>query len=140
MPTSKILVDSSFLIALYDKDADEYNEVKEIARLYRGQFLVPQVVLTEVIYLLKRETGVQGAAQFLEEFNESQPDLQDITVTDLRRVKEIMQHYPTAKLDFVDCCIMALSERLKITLVCTLDKRDFGIFRPKHCDYLEILP
>jgi predicted nucleic acid-binding protein len=140
MPLSKILVDSSFLIALYDQDSDVYREVREIAKLYRGQFLVPQVVLTEVIYLLKRETGVQGAVAFLEEFNRSQPDLQDVTVEDLKRVQEIMQQYASARLDFVDCCIMALSERLNVTQVCTLDHRDFGIFRPKHCDYLEILP
>jgi predicted nucleic acid-binding protein len=39
-----------------------------------------------------------------------------------------------------DCCIMTLSERLNITQVCTFDQRDFLIFRPKHCDYLDILP
>lgn len=140
MPLSKLLVDSSFLIALYDQDSDVYREVKEIAKLYRGQFLVPQVVLTEVLYLLKRETGVEGTVTFLEEFSKSQPELQEKTVEDLRRVQAIIQQYASAKLDFVDCCIMALSERLNVTQVCTLDQRDFSIFRPEHCDYLEILP
>lgn len=134
MPPSKILVDSSFLIALYDQDSDDYKEAREIARFYRGQFLVPQVALTEVIYLLKRETGVQGAVDFLEEFIDSQPDLQDVTVDDLKRVQDIMRQYATARLDFVDCSIMALAERLNITQVCTLDRRDFSIFRPSHCD------
>lgn len=137
---SKILVDSSFLIALYDKDAKVYDEVQEIAQLYQGLLLVPQVVLTEVVYLLKRETGVNGASVFLEDFSNSNPALQDISVSDLKRVKEIMQQYATAKFDFVDCCIMALSERLNITQVFTLDQRDFSIFRPKHCNHLEILP
>jgi len=140
MPTSKILVDSSFLIALYDRAADEREAVNEIARLYSGQFLVPQVVLTEVVYILKRETGVQGAIYFLDSFTRSKPDLQDVIVEDLIRVQEIMQQYADAKLDFVDCCIMALSERLNITQVCTLDQRDFSMFRPRHRDYLEILP
>ncbi len=140
MPPSKILIDSSFLIALYDRDADEYEECREIAKLYRGQFLIPQVVLTEVIYLVKRNMGVPGAVSFLNEFNNSQPDLLEITLEDLTRVKEIMQQYESAKLDFVDCCIMALSERLNISQVCTLDQRDFSIFRPNHCDYLEVLP
>ena len=52
MPLSKILVDSSFLIALYDQDADEHLEVTEISDLYGDQLIVPQVVLTEVVYLL----------------------------------------------------------------------------------------
>lgn len=140
MPPSRILVDSSFLIALYDHDSDMHREAGEIAKLYRGQFLVPQVALTEVVYLLKRETGLPGVVAFLEDFSKSQPDLQDITVEDLQRVQTIMQHYASAKLDFVDCCIMALSERLTVTQICTLDHRDFGIFRPNHCDHLELLP
>jgi predicted nucleic acid-binding protein len=135
-----ILVDSSFLIALYDRNSKSYGAAKETARINRGRYLVPQVVLTEVIYFLKRETGVQGALQFLEEFNASQPYLQDVTVTDLQRVKEIMQQYASSRLDFVDSCIMALSERLAITRVCTLDRRDFTIFRPKHVTTLELLP
>ncbi len=60
--------------------------------------------------------------------------------TDLRRARQIMQQYEKADLDFVDCCIMALSERLKITSVYTFDRRDFVIFRPTHVDYLELLP
>jgi hypothetical protein len=51
-----------------------------------------------------------------------------------------MTQYADANLDFVDCCIMALSERLQVRQICTLDRRDFSIFRPTHCDYLELLP
>ncbi|MCD4684394.1 MAG: hypothetical protein K8S97_00470 [Anaerolineae bacterium] len=51
-----------------------------------------------------------------------------------------MAEYDTARFDFVDCCIMALTERLNITQVCTFDRRDFSIFRPIHCDYLDLLP
>lgn len=140
MPASRILIDSSFLIALYDKTADEHEEVNAVAKLYRAQFLVPQVVLTEVLYLVKRETGIRGAIQFLDEFLGSQAYLQEVTVPDLIRVKAIMQHYTSAKIDFVDCCIMALSERLNITQVGTLDKRDFTILRPKHVNTLDLLP
>jgi predicted nucleic acid-binding protein len=51
-----------------------------------------------------------------------------------------MGQYWTARLDFVDCCLMAMAERLNITKVCTFDRRDFNIFDPKHCDALEFLP
>ena len=61
-------------------------------------------------------------------------------LADLQRARAIMAAYPEADLDFVDCCLMALSERLKITQICTFDRRDFSIFRPQHCDYLELLP
>ncbi len=59
---------------------------------------------------------------------------------DVIRAAQIMERYADARFDFVDCCIMALAERLNITQVCTFDRRDFSIFRPTHCEHLELLP
>jgi predicted nucleic acid-binding protein len=140
MALSKVLVDSSFLIALYDVDSAQRLDALEIADLYKGRFLIPQVSLTETLYLIRREMGISGAVLFLETFGHSNPNLQSIIVDDLLRAKDIMHQYAYAKFDFVDCCIRALSERLNVTQVCTFDVRDFSIFRPKHCDSLELLP
>jgi predicted nucleic acid-binding protein len=35
---------------------------------------------------------------------------------------------------------MGVAERLNITRIYTFDKRDFGVFRPKHTQYLELVP
>jgi len=70
----------------------------------------------------------------------TQVQLTGLSILDVERAHEIMKTYPDAKFDLVDTGIMALSERLQITKVCTFDRRDFSIFRPKHCDYLELLP
>ncbi|AKV66261.1 hypothetical protein VL20_1074 [Microcystis panniformis FACHB-1757] len=43
-------------------------------------------------------------------------------------------------LDFTDAAIIAIAERLTITRVYTLDRRDFSIIRPSHCDYFELFP
>jgi predicted nucleic acid-binding protein len=51
-----------------------------------------------------------------------------------------MVTYADAEMDLVDCCIMAMSEWLNIEEIATFDRRDFGMFRPKHCDYLTLLP
>ncbi len=58
----------------------------------------------------------------------------------MARMQVIMEQYGDAKFDFVDVAIMAISERLNIQQICTFDRRDFSIFRPIHCDYLELLP
>lgn len=29
---------------------------------------------------------------------------------------------------------------LAITRICAFDRRDFSIFRPRHCDYYDLLP
>lgn len=66
--------------------------------------------------------------------------LEAMTVEDLVRVQQILEQYADNQLDFTDAAIIATSERLLITRVYTLDRRDFSIIRPKHCDYFEILP
>ncbi len=63
-----------------------------------------------------------------------------IELDDLRRVREIAIAYADAEFDIVDCCIMAIAERLNITRIATFDRRDFSVFRPSHCEYFELLP
>ncbi len=64
----------------------------------------------------------------------------ELTEQDMTRMQAIMGQYEDAQFDFTDTALMALSERLNITKVYTFDRRDFSIFRPRHCNYLELLP
>lgn len=66
--------------------------------------------------------------------------IQGITQSDMMQIQQIMTQYADAEFDFADVSIMALAERLQITRIYTFDRRDFSIFRPTHCDYLELLP
>ena|SRR5579859_3632918 len=140
MASSALLLDSSFLFALNNVD-DTYHRraTQYIGRDNRRQ-VIPDVVLTEVAYLLKTNVGQNAVLDFLDELITPGISLQALSPTDVIRAREIMATYADARLDFVDCCIMALSERLEVTRVCTFDRRDFAIFRPKHCPYLELLP
>lgn len=140
MPLSKVLVDSSFLYAFFDEKNVRHQEAVLINNLYRGQLVVPFVVLTEVAYLCRREAGVPAVLKFMDGIIAAQPQLEAVLFPDLARAREIMAIYKDSRLDFVDCCIMALSERLTISIVCTFDHRDFNIFRPSHVNHLEILP
>jgi predicted nucleic acid-binding protein len=53
---------------------------------------------------------------------------------------DILEKYSDSRIDFVDACIMALAERLSITRILTFDHRDFGLYRPAHCEAFELLP
>jgi predicted nucleic acid-binding protein len=55
-------------------------------------------------------------------------------------VHEILEQYADNQLDFTDAAIVAIAERLAITRVYTLERRDFSIIRPSHCDYFELFP
>lgn len=90
--------------------------------------------------MLYKSVGQHAVIGFMRMVTQGSYQLVAPQVEDIDRAREIMARYSSAKLDFVDCCIMALSERLNVTRVCTFDRRDFSIFRPKHCDYLDLLP
>ena len=135
-----VLVDSSFLCALYDKYDVGHSAASQFMKSNRVIRIVPQVILPEVTFLLNRSGGQPVVEFFLQSFEATKPRLESLQLADFRRVREILRTYPRARLDFVDCCIMAMSERLNITRVCTFDRRDFPIFRPTHCDFLELLP
>jgi predicted nucleic acid-binding protein len=51
-----------------------------------------------------------------------------------------MDQYADGALGFVDACIIALAERLRITRVLTPDQRRFRFMRPRHCTAFEIVP
>jgi predicted nucleic acid-binding protein len=139
MPRSRILVDSSFLYALYDLNDDLHDEAVDGIEP-DADMLIPQVVLVETTYLFKERSGVPAAVKFLDALIQSQTPLESITYFDLSRARDIMSTYADARFDFVDCCIMALAARLNITQIYTFDRRDFSIFRPQHCPHLELLP
>jgi predicted nucleic acid-binding protein len=131
------LVDTSYLVAISTQTV-EAERLSTTARPYR--LLIPQVVLVEATYFLMKRAGVRAALTMLDTILDNEITTPILERSDLHRVREIMAQYADAPFDFVDCCIMALAERKNIQTVLTLDRRDFTIFRPKHCEYLQILP
>ena len=66
--------------------------------------------------------------------------IESVTIEDLSRIQQILEIYADNHLDFADAAITAIAERLAITCIYTLDRRDFSIIRPNHCDYFELFP
>jgi hypothetical protein len=137
---NRVLIDSSFLYALYNQTDLNHPVAQKFAKSSSYAYVVPEVALTEVTYLLMRTGGVAAVSRFLASVVKGRIPLESVTYTDIERANSVMTTYVDAKFDFVDCCIMALSERLNIRQICTFDRRDFTMFKPNHCDYLELLP
>lgn len=134
------LVDASYLIALgYPLDRNHEN-AKHFAAENETNLLIPDVVLAETIYNLRRLGGIVATVSFSTLLAAESPQFVPLTVTDFIRAIALMDRYRDAELDFVDCCLTALAERLHITQICTFDRRDFAMIRPKHSEYFELLP
>ena len=51
------------------------------------------------------------------------------TVYNLGRILALMEKYRALPMDFADACLVTMSEEEKDSLVVTLDKKDFSIYR-----------
>ena len=135
------LLDTGFLYAQLNGKDSWHAEVSASAKIAEREIIIlPIPVITEVTYLLQRDLGIEAVSTFLENLDETDLVLETPTTEDYKRAAEILRKYNDANIDFVDACIVAIAERLNITKILTIDRRHFGIFKPKHCEAFEIFP
>lgn len=133
------IADTGFIVALVDRQDSYHQDVKAIY-LQQKEIIVPQSVLAEVAYLLGRAAGISAVVQFLRSLKTSRFELTALTEEDIARIGDILEEYQDSRIDFVDASVMAIAERLNLTIVLTLDRRDFSLYRPQHCPALTLLP
>ena len=56
------------------------------------------------------------------------------------RIAELVHTYRDLPLGTVDASVVAAAERLKISTIATLDRRDFSVVRPAHVEAFELIP
>jgi predicted nucleic acid-binding protein len=134
------LLDTSFLFALADRSDRHHAEVMGIAQTLAEPLILPVPVLPELCYLLHSRLGHPAMRQFLSELASGDVELETISREDLARINDLLIEYADARLDFADAALVSIAERRGVTRVLTLDRRDFGLIRPRHCPYFEILP
>jgi len=134
------LVDTSTLLAIADRRDGAHRRVVRLIFELPDELIVPGSVLPEADYLISERVGAGVAIRVLEGIARGDMKLEPVTNADLQRALELMRQYADSNIGFVDASIVALAERLGIRRVLTLDRRHFGLIRPRHCPALEILP
>ncbi len=134
------VADTGFVVALLNRSDVYHEDVTRIYQRFWAPILLPQTVLAEVAYLVGRVTGVRGVARFLHLLPASRFHLIALQDRDVVRVAEILERYAESRIDFVDASVMAVAERFHCCTVLTLDRRDFQLYRPRHCDFFHLLP
>jgi uncharacterized protein len=87
-----------------------------------------------------KRLGHQAMRHFVSSLTTKAVQIESVTLEDLIRINKILEQYADSQLDFTDATIVAIAERLMISRIYTLDRRDFSIIRPNHGDYFELLP
>jgi uncharacterized protein len=102
--------------------------------------LIPATVIAEVGYLLNREAGPRVESLFLRSIAGGGFQPVDLTETDYFRMAQLVAKYGDLPLGTTDASVVALSERLKLAEVVTLDHRHFSVVRPDHVSTFTLLP
>jgi uncharacterized protein len=102
--------------------------------------VVPAPVLVELDYMLTRELGADAFPKLLDTIQAGELDVEDLTAGDYNRAAELMRTYADLEVGFVDCAVLAVTERLGESKLATLDHRHFGTMRPRHVEALGLLP
>ena len=63
-----------------------------------------------------------------------------LTEADYQRIIELVERYADMGIGTVDASIVAAAERLGITTVATLNRRDLAVVRPTHVDAFDLVP
>lgn len=135
-----ILIDTNFLLAMAFPKDPNHRKARESMRDLREKRIISAAVLPEIFYMLTVRMHYGAATHFFQSVQHAAFQIEALTIDDMRRMSEIMMEYEDNAFDFVDTSIMALSERLQISDVYTFDRRDFVVFRPKHCEALVLFP
>ena len=134
------IFDTGFLLAVFNAEDSFHEQCKTAYNKEADYALLPDVVLPELAYLIKRELNLKALITFLRLIAEGQYGLTRTTENDLNRAAEILEKYNDNNIDLVDAVIVAMPERLEITKILTVDRRHFSVFKPVHCENFMLLP
>lgn len=124
--SSYFLVDTGILVALFNKNDNYHLQVYSFLKNSPAVMVTTVACITETMHLLPRNWKVQNdlllmISQGIIECEHLQPE-------DFTRIAELNIQYADLPGDFADLALIAISERLEINAIATLDS-DFDVYR-----------
>ncbi|MGH3547360.1 MAG: type II toxin-antitoxin system VapC family toxin [Pseudonocardiaceae bacterium] len=135
-----VIVDAGPLYAYIDADDTHHQRCAEFLTGHGGTLIVPQLVITEVCYLVQTRLGTRAELLFLGDLASGAFSVEPVAAADWFRVIELVDTYRDFPLGVVDASVVVCAERLGISDVATLDHRHFHPMRPAHVPHFTLLP
>lgn len=114
------------IIAYYSADDKHHREVQRFFELCTSQVVTTVACVTEAMHLLADDWRVQN--EFLLQLSNGIFNCEHLQNQDFSRITELNRRYIDINPDFADLALVAISERLDISAIATLDA-DFDIYR-----------
>ncbi len=133
-----VLVDAGPLVALIHADDREHGRCKKVLDSLHDSMGTVWPALTEAMYLLSFSSRAQDALWELIEMQAVQ--ILSLDAGDIPRMRELMRKYRDLPMDLADAALVRVAEREKLRRVFTLDRRDFGVYRPARIGRFSVMP
>lgn len=135
-----LVADSGAIYALYDKKDRHHAAAVRALDRERGAIVIPSAILGELDYLLREHLGIGAEIDLLESLINGAFTLENLTVEDVVRCRELLSTYHNLDLGLADAAVIATAERLAIDRIFTVDERDFRAVRSKRGRPFVLLP
>jgi predicted nucleic acid-binding protein len=139
-----VLLDTGPLVAMMDRSDRHHRRCVRLLEELPPPLLLPSTVIVEACWVVNSHVGPIAQAALLDalslDISRGRYTLVELAGVDLLRMAELARGYRDLRLDPTDASVIAMAERLGIKQVATLDRRDFGVVRPRHVDAFQLLP
>ena len=135
-----LVLDTGPIVAALNMADPDHERCAALLTTSGEDLVVPVPVLVEVDYWLCKLSGPDVWQGFAAEVANGVYRLEPLYESDLVRAADLEVTYADLRLGLVDAAVIAVCERLTEPKVATLDRRHFGVVRPRHCTRLDLLP
>ena len=123
-----VVVDSGFLIGLFDDTDPLHGRCRSFLKDYRGRFLSTEAVLTEALALLSSAQQLRCLAWLGDAAGADLLEI-DRRPLDFRSLEKLVRKYSDQPMDFADASVVLLAARTGVREILTADRRDFAVYR-----------
>ena len=127
-----VLVDTGLLVAFYDAADRHHDSVVEFFTSCSARLITTVGCVTEVMWLLASSWQVQN--EFLHHLTRGFYVCEPLLAEDLSRIADLNEQYADLPGAFPALALIAISERLNIAAIATLDP-DFDIYRRSRKEF-----
>jgi predicted nucleic acid-binding protein len=122
----QILVDTGFLVALYDKREPMHRRCLQIYDSLAQPLVTCEAVVSEALHLLRHAPA--AADGILASVDRKILEIPFVLAESAATVKALMAKYRDTPADFADACLIAMADQLDTGDILTLDS-DFAHYR-----------
>lgn len=135
-----LILDTGPLYASLDRSDADHAACRALIEGADEPLVIPAPVLVEVDYWIQQRLHPGALVALLADIEDGAYVVADLVVSDYARVRELCDRYADSDIGFVDAAILAIVERLNEPKLATLDRRHFGLLRPRHRESIDLLP